>query len=347
MATAEDRKSRETCTDHKKLSEVILPFVDGPAFVKYGTHPGQDKLTDDCILALQRDAKMLRAIRGVSSNLTMTKAAEWTYDDQQMESWAIEKSSMLRSMAKHLYQPLRNYTAGKTYPKWFAKFVRIAHGAPAASPSPTQSPPFDSSPTTRPSREPEGNAEQLPPTGETSVYHHWGWDSAQGKAWRSKKKTGPYELTDEIFAPEGATDTSTMRARFSDGMVYALPTLTKLAFESIGTEKKTASKQSFVGHKGDERVTVTEKQLRTRNDKTLEIGLVINVDGRQKVQLSYDHCPAEQAREKMHTWAKAYISNTMTIDEIKAARCIPSRKRPAAASATTPAMKRPAAATAI
>ncbi|CAK0789295.1 unnamed protein product, partial [Prorocentrum cordatum] len=68
-----DRKSRETCTDHKKLLEVILPFVDGPAFVKYGTHPGQDKLTDDCILALQRDAKMSWAIRGVSSNLTMTK----------------------------------------------------------------------------------------------------------------------------------------------------------------------------------------------------------------------------------------------------------------------------------
>eukprot|EP00959_Pyramimonas_sp_CCMP1952_P079147 1654429-Pyramimonas_sp.AAC.1 len=71
--TEADAGARDTCTDEKALAAAILPLVTSSTWLKYGSSPGTDKLTEECQDRILDMAPLVKAVRGVSDNLAVTE----------------------------------------------------------------------------------------------------------------------------------------------------------------------------------------------------------------------------------------------------------------------------------
>ena len=131
------------------------------------------------------------------------------------------------------------------------------------------------------------------------------YDSSQGIAFRKVKGTKPLEPTTNIFAKPNAKGHHFMQAKWGDGYQSELTTLTVAAWngrrESAGKPKK--SLKLFDEKLGDHGRVVAERKL-LDNDNP---GVVIKVNGSQKMQLSFKYVPQHDAEANAIAWAKAVV----------------------------------------
>ena len=68
-----ENTQRHTGRDPMMLAAALSPYVDGPAWLSYGQHPGEDKLSAAYIIAIKDHAGALKAGEGVIGNLSSTQ----------------------------------------------------------------------------------------------------------------------------------------------------------------------------------------------------------------------------------------------------------------------------------
>ena len=199
-------------------------------------------------------------------------------------------------MCRHMYDALRRERNEGRPPQWLVTLREKQQGCRqrAQPPSPKHSA------RARPSA-----AAAAPPASSKHEVEKVSYDPAQGIAFRKLKGTKGLEPSTDIFAMPNARGHHFMQAKWADGYQAELTALTVSAWkgrrEAAG---KPMNKLKLYDEKfGDHgRVTLERKLLDNDNP-----GVVIKVNGSQKMQLSFKHVPQADAEANAMAWAKAVV----------------------------------------
>ena len=199
-------------------------------------------------------------------------------------------------MCRHMYDALRRERNEGRPPQWLVTLREKQQGCRqrAQPPSPKHSA------RARPSA-----AAAAPPASSKHEVEKVSYDPAQGIAFRKLKGTKGLEPSTDIFAMPNARGHHFMQAKWADGYQAELTALTVSAWkgrrEAAG---KPMNKLKLYDEKfGDHgRVTLERKLLDNDNP-----GVVIKVNGSQKMQLSFKHVPQTDAEANAMAWAKAVV----------------------------------------
>eukprot|EP00959_Pyramimonas_sp_CCMP1952_P475400 9504164-Pyramimonas_sp.AAC.2 len=230
------------------------------------------------------------------------KREELTWEEGRGEL-CILCSPRLRSMCRHLYDPLRKERCNENPPKWLAQ-LRAEQQAGAG----------DDSDASAMKRRPSGCSDGGKMIGEGK----YGWDPSGQVAWRQLPGQKVADTTTDVFPKANATPTDKMLAKFSDGTVVELDTLTVAAWsgsDSAATQAKSRG-QNILWDKTDGngiRFTVQKHQLNANNP-----GLKLTVDGKQKLQLAFKHWGEDNAITKAKQWALKLYNGSTTIEHCRA-----------------------------
>ena len=199
-------------------------------------------------------------------------------------------------MCRHMYDALRRERNEGRPPQWLVTLCEKQQGCRqrAQPPSPKHSA------RARPSA-----AAAAPPASSKHEVEKVSYDPAQGIAFRKLKGTKGLEPSTDIFAMPNAKGHHFMQAKWADGYQAELTALTVSAWkgrrEAAG---KPMNKLKLYDEKfGDHgRVTLERKLLDNDNP-----GVVIKVNGSQKMQLSFKHVHQTDAEANAMAWAKAVV----------------------------------------
>ena len=194
---------------------------------------------------LQKAAPLLLKLQGLQENLAFTplmikkcltalateRQSQWQFVDDDIGTFSVDMGKRVRTMCRHWIKACRK----KRQPAWLVKVL------PTTASASSSAMPGDgigeeeaggadeaASEADCPGEGEEGE-EESPPVIDP-VVPDWksGWDAEHNAAWRHDTTTGfeSRELTKDVFEPSEAEEDSPMLARWPDGYVAKLQTMT-------------------------------------------------------------------------------------------------------------------------